>query len=110
MELKLDQLIPLKAITKSILLNGVVEVVFEKVDGSIRVLQSTLNTAKISSVTGIAPDTEHTKEDKPKRKESNEVVSVFEVNEKAWKSFKLDKLISINTVKVEDIVKLIPKD
>lgn len=106
MELKTNQMVPLRSILKAILNNGTVQVVFEKVDGSIRVLNCTTNSAKITSVTGEEDDADGTKST---RKESTSVISVFEVDEEKWKSFKLDKLISINSVKVEEILKLIPK-
>lgn len=106
MELKTNQMVPLRSILKAILNNGTVQVVFEKVDGSIRVLNCTTNSAKITSVTGEEDDADGAKST---RKESTSVISVFEVDEEKWKSFKLDKLISINSVKVEEILKLIPK-
>lgn len=109
MELKTNQLVPFHSILKAVLNNGTVQVVFEKVDGSIRVLNCTTNSAKIISITGELDNSDEVYTAKTTRKESTSVISVFEVDEAKWKSFKLDKLISINSVKVEEILKLIPK-
>lgn len=106
MKLTINQMVTLKNILRSVLANGTVQVVFEKVDGSIRVLNATLSDAKIASVTGELPGSNDSKT----RKTSAETLSVFEVDEGKWKSFRLEKLISANTVKLEEIVKLTPKE
>jgi hypothetical protein len=69
--------------------NRIVEIEFLKVDGTERKMKATTNSAIIESLVG--PKVENT--EKKVRKENDSVCRVFDVEAKAWRSFKWDNLI-----------------
>ena len=74
---------------KEILENGVVTVVFEKVDGSIREMKCTLLTEYLP-VSDKQLLTENTT-----RKENDSSISVWDVESNGWRAFRLDSIKEI---------------
>ncbi|AUE22799.1 hypothetical protein Ah1_00281 [Aeromonas phage Ah1] len=94
-----------KRCVEAILRLGEHQVVFEKVDGSIRVAQASLNERLITTELGKEL---FEKEVKPSvvRRESFESCRFYEVGTKEWRSFQLKKLISIGSLKIEDLIRI----
>ena len=67
-----------------------VEVTFDKADGTERVMKCTLNEA-VLPVVEVDPD-------KPAKTKKNnpDVMSVFDIEAKGWRSFRWDRLKSVN--------------
>lgn len=103
MKLTEKQRLHLRDILKSALATGVSEVVFEKADGSIRVLKATRD-AKIIPQKPISENAVVV-EVKP-RKESTTTLPVYDV-ESGWRSFKIESLVSINGLKADALVRLV---
>jgi hypothetical protein len=70
---------------KLALQEGQVDVLFEKVDGTKRLITGTLNF-------DIIPVKDHPKSDKVKPKD-NSVISVFDTEAGAWRSFRVENII-----------------
>lgn len=66
-----------------------IEVIFTKADGSERTMKATL-------FPSLLPITE-SKEDKPTRKVSDETIVAYDLEKQAWRSFRVDSVIEINT-------------
>lgn len=94
-----------KRCVEAILRLGNHQVVFEKVDGTIRVANATLQDRLITEEIGKAG---LEKETKPTtiRRESFESCRFFEVGTGDWRSFQLKKLISIGSLKIEDLIRI----
>ncbi|ADM79902.1 hypothetical protein phiAS5_ORF0059 [Aeromonas phage phiAS5] len=94
-----------KRCVEAILRMGEHQVVFEKVDGTIRVANATLQPKIITEEIGKEG---FEKETKPAtiRRESFESCRFFEVGSGNWRSFQLQKLISIGTLKIEDLIRI----
>lgn len=105
MSLSIDQKIAIRELSKTILADGVSEVVFEKKDGSIRVMKSTRDKAVISDLVGEAVYESYINPEKP-RTESVDMVPVFDIDAKSWRGFSIEKLISINSTKIETLREL----
>lgn len=86
---------------KPILARGESQVVFEKVDGTIRSLRCTRDYDIIPS------DLVESVGSQVSRKESTEAIPVWDTEKHAWRSFKLDSIVSVNGVKVEHLLKLV---
>lgn len=69
---------------------GIAEVTFTKVDGEIRTMPCTLQTALLPQVEAV--DGKKKKEPKP------EVMSVFCTDKQQWRSFRVDNVISVRAV------------
>ncbi|ATI17977.1 hypothetical protein [Aeromonas phage AS-yj] len=89
-----------KSVVEEVLQSGVVDLVFEKVDGTIRSGQATLDTEVI--VEAIGQPTEGSSESKP-RKVNPDVVRFFDVDKGAFRTFKLSNLIQVGFTTVGDI-------
>jgi len=80
----------MKTTTKSELIpflkEGIVQVIFEKADGSERVMNCTLMESHLPPVD----------EDSPKRKVNDEVLAVWDIDKGEWRSFRLDSVLEIN--------------
>lgn len=80
----------MKTTTKSELVpflkEGIVQVIFEKADGSERVMNCTLMESHLPTVD----------EDSPKRKVNDEVLAVWDIDKGEWRSFRLDSVLEIN--------------
>ena len=87
---------------KSILAKGESQVVFEKVDGTVRVLRCTRDGDIVPSDL-----VESTNSPKKARTESVDALPVWDTEAHAWRSFKFDSLISVNGVKVEHLLALV---
>lgn len=72
---------------KETLENGVVTVVFEKVDGTLREMKCTLLTEYLPKTEGPTLLTE--------RKEPDNVLSVWDVENNGWRSFRVDNIKEI---------------
>lgn len=103
MTLKLSeaQKISIRELLKTKLSHGTTTIVFEKSDGTVRVLEGTRDKDIISEVTG-----ESEYDTKKVRKEAVDMIPVFDTKLEAWRGFSIDKLVSVNGVKVEHIVNL----
>lgn len=66
---------------------GKVEVTFTKVDGSTRIMNCSLNPTLLPVVTQVAESV--------KRVTSPNNIRVFDVEKQAWRSFKIENVISV---------------
>lgn len=96
-----DQKVQIRETLKPILARGESQIVFEKVDGTIRSLRCTRDTDIIPS------DLVESEGSQVHRKESIEALPVWDTESHGWRSFKLDSLVSINGVKAEHLVKMV---
>lgn len=92
------QRVHIREILKTKLSHGKTTVVFEKADGTIRVLTATRDK-------DLLPRSESA--DNKTRKESVDMIPVFDTDIQEWRGFSIDKLVSINGVKIEHLVKLV---
>lgn len=74
---------------KDLLKTGICKITFEKVDGSTRILNGTLD------FNLIPPQPESTR----KRISSSDAIPVWSVDDQGWRSFKKSLLISIEPIK-----------
>jgi hypothetical protein len=72
----------------SLLHAGTVEVTFTKVDGTIRVMNCSLNPTLLPVVTQVAESV--------KRTTSLNNIRVFDIEKQAWRSFKIENVISVS--------------
>lgn len=75
---------------KQTLLEKKCEVEFKKINGDIRKMRCTLNPE-------LLPKKEE-KENKKKKTENLEILSVFDLDKKDWRSFKIKNIISIKEI------------
>ena len=74
---------------KKLLAVGVATVTFIKKDGTVRVMQATLdpkNLPVVEARVNVTP-----------RKENPDVVAVYDMEKSAWRSFRIDSVTSIET-------------
>ena len=69
---------------------GIAEVTFTKVDGEVRTMPCTLQTALLPHVEIV--------EGKKKKESKLEVMSVFCTDKQQWSSFRVDNVISVRAV------------
>ncbi|AWD90375.1 tail fiber protein [Erwinia phage Cronus] len=107
MTLKLTetQKVSIRELLKTKLSHGTTTIVFEKADGTVRVLKGTRDKDIISEVIGES-EYENYVNPKKARKEAVDMVPVFDTELESWRGFSIDKLISVNGVKVEHLVQL----
>lgn len=79
------------------------QIVFKKVDNTIRVAQATLRPAIITESIGKEGYDKEMNPAKP-RTESFEACRFFEVDKGQWRSFKMDSLISIDGIQLVDLI------
>jgi hypothetical protein len=79
-----------KETLKEQLFNGVVEVEFEKSDGTLRKMKATLDPAVLP--TPVASDDEINRNRAP----NEEVQVVWDIEANGWRSFRYDRLKSVN--------------
>ncbi|QOI66423.1 tail fiber protein [Erwinia phage FBB1] len=98
MAIKLNetQKVSIRELLKTKLSTGVTDIVFEKADGTVRVIKGTRDKDLLPARVGS----------EVVRKESVDMVPLFDTEINDWRAFSIDKLISVNGVKVEHIVKL----
>jgi WYL_2, Sm-like SH3 beta-barrel fold len=78
----------LRADLKKILLENVVDVTFTKKDGTLRTMQCTL-------MSQYLPVIEKQEDNEAKtKKQSEESIAVWDLDKKAWRSFRIDSIIS----------------
>ena len=85
--------IPTKADLKNLLEQNVVVVDFTKLDGDKRVMTCTLREDIKPAATKVDPLSQ-----KKVREVSDAVVSVWDVNAKGWRSFRYDRINTVNVV------------
>lgn len=86
--LEADELPQFRRWLRELLKNGIVEVSFVKADGTDRVMLCTLDPQKIPA----APLTESATKT---RKENADVLAVWDTENGAWKSFRLDRVTQV---------------
>jgi hypothetical protein len=74
---------------KSLLKTLILEVRFTKADGTERDMVCTLNPE-------VLPEETETKTTTTKRKLSDEVIRVYDIENEAWRSFRVDSLIDVH--------------
>ncbi|QIW87050.1 tail fibers protein [Aeromonas phage Ahp1_CNU-2021] len=104
-DLTANEQVIVKRCMEAILRLGEHEIVFEKVDGSIRVAKATLRPQVITEAVGKA---EYDKEVNPAKPRAESIVSCrfFEVDAKQWRSFKMENLIAVAGNKIEDLIRI----
>ncbi|VUF55885.1 Phage tail fibers [Escherichia phage T4_ev151] len=102
MKLTTEQKVAIREILKTKLSMGVSNVVFEKSDGTIRIMKGTRDA-------DFMPTMQTGKLTESTRKESTDMIPVFDVELGAWRGFSIDKLISVNGMKVEHLLQIIGK-
>ncbi|QPI13900.1 tail fiber protein [Serratia phage 4S] len=103
MKLTEKQRVHLRDILKSALAQGVSEIVFEKVDGSVRVLRGTRD----QSLYPAKEIVENQKSTQVKRKENTTSLPVYDIEAGEFRSFKIESLVSINGLKADALVRLV---
>ena len=68
--------------------NGIVEIAFDKVDGTRRIMKCTLDQDYIKAHSEIKEQTENT------RKSKEGVLVVFDTEKNAWRSMRVESIIS----------------
>lgn len=106
MKLTTDQKIALREVLKVKLSMGVSAVVFEKADGTIRTMKGTRDKDVVSSLVGAEIYENYVNPSKP-RKESTDMVPLFDTELKQWRGFSIDKLISVNGMKAEHLLQFV---
>ena len=92
-----------KRALQAILRTGEVQIVFEKVDGSVTVRRGTLQSRMI---TENAPEVLKTETNgQAKRAENMESVRFFDLEINEFRTFKMDNLVSLGGNKPEDLIK-----
>lgn len=86
-EAKAEQIAATKAKLKSLLIENDLKVLFIKADGTERFMRCTLQESKLPVI-----EIKEGEETKPKRKESPDVLAVFDLDVGDWRSFRIDRL------------------
>lgn len=76
--------------------SNVVEVVFTKVDGSLRKMRATLSPAHVPAEDHTETVTQLLNEETEPKK----VLAVWDIDAKGWRSFRLDSIVSIQQLHV----------
>ncbi len=79
---------------RSLLQHNVLKVEFTKTDGSVREMVCTLQESF------VWPYEKKTDKVKP---ENNDVIAVWELDKQAWRSFRIDSIISATVVEATDV-------
>lgn len=108
MKLTIDQKIALREVLKTKLSMGTTEIVFEKADGTIRTMTATRDKAVVTTLVGAEIYESYVSPAKP-RKEATDMVPCFDAVKLAWRGFSIDKLISVNGMKVEHLLQFVGK-
>lgn len=101
-----DQKVALREVLKTKLAMGTSEIVFEKADGTMRVMKASRDKDVISGLVDPAIYESYVNPSKP-RKEAVDMVPAFDTELKQWRGFSIDKLISFNGMKMEHLVKFV---
>lgn len=76
---------------------GVITTTFKKADGEVREMMATLNPSALEQL-GI--ESNYSKVDN----ENLDVVTVVDFQKKEWRSFRLDRLVSIGSISAHDLI------
>lgn len=107
-KLTVEQKIALREILKTKLSMGTSDIVFEKADGTIRTMKGTRDKDVVSGLVGVEVFESYVSPAKP-RKEAVDMVPLFDTEIKQWRGFSIDKLISVNGMKVEHLLQFVGK-
>lgn len=107
-KLTVEQKIALREVLKTKLAMGVSDIVFEKADGTIRTMKASRDKDVISKLVPIEIYENYVSPAKP-RKEATDMVPAFDTEIKQWRGFSIDKLISVNGMKVEHLLQFVGK-
>jgi hypothetical protein len=77
-----------RCIVKQTLLEKECEIEFKKINGDIRKMRCTLKP-------DLLPKNNSNEENKRKKKENLEILSVYDLDKKEWRSFKISNIISL---------------
>lgn len=108
MKLTVEQKIALREILKTKLAMGTSEIVFEKADGTMRVMKGSRDKDVITKLVGVEIYESYVNPSK-QRKEATDMVPLFDIEIKQWRGFSIDKLVSVNGMKVEHLLQFIGK-
>ena len=87
----LDMISKERADLRNQLQKEILEVTFTKVNGDKRIMNCTL-------IEGVAPSsTTEKKKDEPERKVNEEVLSVWDIDAKGWRSFRVNNVTRVRT-------------
>lgn len=92
-----------KRALQAILRTGEIQVVFEKVDGSVTVRSGTLQSRLITERAPAVLTTETTGQ--AKRAENMESIRFFDLEKNEFRTFRMDNLVSLGGNKPEDLIK-----
>ena len=87
-----DQKINFRNWLQKTLMNERMNVTFTKTDGTERHMHCTLNHELVPSLYDLDADVNKTEEAQQARKPNLEVLSVWDLDKAAWRSFRLDKI------------------
>lgn len=76
---------------------GIMEVIFTKVDGSNRILNCTLNRFVVPPPPVLTEEEQAKKDAKKPRKVNPDVCAVWDVDLKEWRSFRYDSVVSVQS-------------
>ena len=108
MKLTIEQKIALREVLKTKLAMGTSDIVFEKADGTIRTMKASRDKQVISDLVGEEIYESYVNPSKP-RKEATDMVPAFDTDIKQWRGFSIDKLISVNGMKVDHLLQFVGK-
>lgn len=95
--LNATQKIAAKRAIQTVLRCSVISITFLKADGELRQMMATLNPTALGEL-GIEYS------DKIAANENLDIVTVVDFEEKAWKSFRIDRLVSIGDITVRELI------
>lgn len=107
-KLTVEQKIALREILKTKLAMGTSDIVFEKADGTIRTMKASRDKDVIAKLVPVEIYESYVNPAKP-RKEAVDMVPAFDTEIKQWRGFSIDKLISVNGMKVEHLLQFVGK-
>lgn len=87
-----------KAILKEALAKCVAEITFNKVDGSVRKMNCTLMTDYLPEQIVIDETVRHVP-----RKDNDNTLAVWDIDNKGWRSFRLDSITKVNYIGVNRV-------
>jgi hypothetical protein len=86
----LDMISKERADLRNQLQKEILEVTFTKVNGDKRIMNCTL-------IEGVAPSSINLNKDTPERKVNEEVLSVWDIDAKGWRSFRVKNVTRVRT-------------
>ena len=90
LDIEKTEMADLKSTVKVMLHVGLVDLEFEKADGSIRLMTATLNQKYLPPLDELKLNVANDSEEK--RMVNENIVTCFDVEKQAWRSFRVDRL------------------